>query len=70
MVELPRTLQAPGSLVIEVLCYKPEGRRFETQWGEWIFSIYLIIPAALGSGIYSASNTYEYQKQKSNVSEE
>jgi hypothetical protein len=33
------------------------------------FSIYVILPAALGSGVYSASNRNEYQEQK-NVSEE
>jgi hypothetical protein len=32
---------------IEALCYTPEGRRFDFQWGYWIFSIYLILPAAL-----------------------
>jgi hypothetical protein len=35
-----------------------------------IFAIYLILPAALGPGVYSASNRNEYQKQKSNVSGE
>jgi hypothetical protein len=34
------------------------------------FSIYRILPAALGPGVYSASNRNEYQKQKSNVSGE
>jgi hypothetical protein len=33
-------------------------------------SIYLILPAALGPGVYSASNRNEYQKQESNVSGE
>jgi hypothetical protein len=34
--------------MVEVLCYKPEGRRFISQWGHWIFFlIYLILPAAL-----------------------
>jgi hypothetical protein len=33
-------------------------------------SIYLIVPAALGPGVYSASNRNEYQKQKNNVSGE
>jgi hypothetical protein len=33
-------------------------------------SIYLILLAALGPGIYSASNRNEYQKQKYNVSGE
>jgi hypothetical protein len=56
--------EARDSLVVEALCYKPEGRGFQTQWGKWIFSIYLILPAALGSGVYSASNRNEYQKQK------
>jgi hypothetical protein len=51
---------------------KPEGRGFETQWREWIcfFPIYLILSAALGHGVYSASNKNEYQKQKNNVSRE
>jgi hypothetical protein len=34
-----------------------------------LFPIYLILPAALGPGFYSASNRNEYQKQK-NVSRE
>jgi hypothetical protein len=29
-----------------------------------MFSIYLILAPALGPGVYSASNRYEYQKQK------
>jgi hypothetical protein len=33
---------------------------------EWIFSIYLILPAELGPGVHSASNRNEYQKQKNN----
>jgi hypothetical protein len=35
-----------------------------------MFSIYLNLPAALGLGVYSASNRNEYQKQKEYVSEE
>jgi hypothetical protein len=34
------------------------------------FSIYLILPAALGLGVYSVSNINEYQKQENNVSGE
>jgi citrate lyase synthetase len=30
--------------------------------------MYLILPAALGPGIHSASNRNEYQKQKNNIS--
>jgi hypothetical protein len=34
------------------------------------FSIYLILPAVLGPGDYSAPNRNDHQKQKSNVSGE
>jgi hypothetical protein len=34
------------------------------------FSIYLILPAALGPGVYLASNRNEYQKNTNNVSGE
>jgi hypothetical protein len=34
------------------------------------FSIYLILPAALGLGVYSGANRNEYQKQENNVSVE
>jgi hypothetical protein len=51
-----------GSEVVKALCCKPEGCGFETQLGEWIFLIYLTLPAALGYGVYSASNMNEYQK--------
>jgi hypothetical protein len=57
-------------IVAKVLCCKPEGRGFELLWGEWIFSIYLILSATLGPGIYAASNKNEYQKQKNNISGE
>jgi hypothetical protein len=42
--------------------------RFSTKY--IFFSIYPIVPAALGPGDYSASNRNEYQKQKNNVSGE
>jgi hypothetical protein len=32
---------------VEALCYKPEGREFDSRIGRWIFSIHLIFPAAL-----------------------
>jgi hypothetical protein len=47
---------AHSSVMVNALCYKPEGRGFETQWGKWILSIYLILPAALCPGVQSASN--------------
>jgi hypothetical protein len=56
------------SVVVEALCYKPEGQRFETRRCKlFFFSIYLILPAALGPGDYEASHTNECQKQR-NVS--
>jgi hypothetical protein len=54
-------------VVVKALCYNPEGHGFETPRDELIFSIYLILLAALGPGVYSASNRNEYQKQKNNV---
>jgi hypothetical protein len=59
---------ARGGVVVEALRYKPVGHGFENRWGEWFFSIYLILPAALSPLVYSASNGNEYQKQKNNVS--
>jgi hypothetical protein len=34
------------------------------------FSIYVILSAALGPGVHSATSTNEYQEQKNNVSGE
>jgi hypothetical protein len=56
-----------GSVVIEALCYKPEGRVFDSRWGNWIFSVYLILPATLGPGAHSAFIRNEYQKQKNDA---
>jgi hypothetical protein len=60
---------ARSSIVVKAICYKPEGRGFNTQWGE-----FLNLPnplAALGPGVYSASNRNEYQNHKnSNTSVE
>jgi hypothetical protein len=61
---------ARGSVVGKALCCKTEGLGFEAQRGELIFAIYLIMPAALGPEVHSASNRNEYQKQNNNVSEE
>jgi hypothetical protein len=52
----------------EALCYKPEGPGFETQQGERFVLIYLILPAALGLGVHSASNRNEPEQK--NVSGE
>jgi hypothetical protein len=61
------TRNSRGSEVVKALSYKPKGRGFETRWDELFFSIYLILPTALGPGVHSASNRNEYQKQENNV---
>jgi hypothetical protein len=59
-----KILQGPyGSVVVEALYYKPEGRRFDSRGHSFFFSIYLILKAALGPEVYSASNKNKYQKQ-------
>jgi hypothetical protein len=50
--------------VVEALGHKPKDRGFETRLGELIFQIYLISPAALGPGDYSASNRNVFQQQE------
>jgi hypothetical protein len=55
---------ARGSVVVKALRYKPEGRGFDPD--EVIFFLNLILPAALGPGVYSASNRNEYRKHKNN----
>jgi hypothetical protein len=63
-------IQNSGSTVVEALFYNPEGRGFENRWGECILTIYLILLAAPGPGVYSASSINKYQKQKNHVSGE
>jgi hypothetical protein len=52
-------------VVVKALCYKPEGPGSRPYaLNDFFFSIYLILPTALGPGVYSAYNRNEYQKQK------
>jgi hypothetical protein len=46
--------RACSCILVNALCYKLKGHGFETQWGD-IFSIYLILLAALGPGAHSVS---------------
>jgi hypothetical protein len=62
--DLARWQETCCSVVVEALCCKPEGNGFETRWGNLFFSIDLIIPAAVGPGVHSASNKNEYQKRR------
>jgi hypothetical protein len=54
--------------VVEALFYKPKVEGSRLDEANEFFSIYLILPAALGPGVHSASNRNEYQKQNNNVS--
>jgi hypothetical protein len=57
--------------VVEALRLKPEGRGFEIRADErFVFSIYLILSAAITPGAYSASSRNEYQKQENSISGE
>jgi hypothetical protein len=67
-----RESSTPGILHVVNTFYLPkdrgtmlqaEGRGFETRRGECIFSVYLIVPAALGPGAYSAPHKNEFQRQ-------
>jgi hypothetical protein len=52
--------------MVKALYYTPEGRGFKKE--QLIFSVYLILRASLGPGVYSASSRNEYQKHNNNVS--
>jgi hypothetical protein len=52
-----------GSTVVKVLCYKPEGRSFDTQLVSLEFFIDIkSFRSHYGSGVDSASNRNEYQE--------
>jgi hypothetical protein len=55
---------AATALCCKVACSRPD----EVNYYLFIFSIYVILPPALGPRIYSASNRNEYRKQKNNDS--
>jgi hypothetical protein len=47
--------------LVEALLYNPEGRGFDSRWGQNFLSD-LIIPVALWSWVDSVSNRNEYQE--------
>jgi hypothetical protein len=49
--------------MVKALCYKLEGRGFETYEVNGFFLIYIILLAALGPRAHSASSRNEYQNQ-------
>jgi hypothetical protein len=53
---------ARGSVVIQALRYKPEGRGFDSRWCHWIFSLTHSFRLHYGPGVDSASNRNEHQE--------
>jgi hypothetical protein len=58
---------ARGSLVVKAQARGVAGSKPDEVTD---FFMYLILPATLGPGVYSASDRNEYQKQKNNISGE
>jgi hypothetical protein len=48
--------------LVEALCYKPEGRGFDSRWYHWNFSLTYSFRPHYGPGVDSASNRNEYQE--------
>jgi hypothetical protein len=67
-ITFSRLFAISGSVMAKPLSYKSGGRGSDPI--RRTFSVYLILPAAAGPGVYSASNKNEYQKQENNVSGE
>jgi hypothetical protein len=53
---------ADGGTVVKVLCYKSEGRWFDSRWCHWNFSLTESFRLHYGPGVDSASNRNEYQE--------
>jgi hypothetical protein len=48
--------------LVEALCYKSEGRGFNSRWCHWNFSLTQFFRPYFGPGVDSASNRNEYQE--------
>jgi hypothetical protein len=58
-------VEASGNLLVKALRHKSEGHGFDTRLGDFFLSsIYIILPTALGPGVYSASKRNQNQKHK------
>ena len=51
-----------GSTMVKVLCYKSEGRWFDSRWFHWNFSLTQSFLSHYGPGVDSASNRNEYKE--------
>ena len=57
-----RFLGDRGSTVVKVLCYKSEGRWFDSGWFHWNFLLTYSFRLHYGPGVHLASNRNEYQE--------
>jgi hypothetical protein len=48
--------------LVDALCYKPEGRGFDSRWSHWNFSLTYSFLPHYGPGVDSSSNRNEYQE--------
>jgi hypothetical protein len=55
------------ALLVEALCYKKEGRGFDSWLGHWIFQLTQSFQPHYGPGVDSASNRNEYQESSCGV---
>jgi hypothetical protein len=53
---------ADGGTVVKVLCYKSEGRWFDSRWCHWNFSLTYSFRPHYAPGVDSAYNRNEYQE--------
>ena len=51
-----------GSTVVKALCYKSEGRLFDSRWCHWNFSLTQSFRSHCDPGVDSVSNRNEYQE--------
>ena len=47
--------------LVEALCYNPEGRRFDSRWSHWDFSLTSSFQLPYDPGVDSVSNRNQYQ---------
>jgi hypothetical protein len=59
---IPFSMGVRGSVVVEALWYKPEGREFDFRWGNWIFQLTSSFQPHYDPGVDAASNRNEYQE--------
>ena len=48
--------------LVEALCYKSEGRGFDSRWCHWNFSLTYSFRPHYGPGVDSGSNRNDYQE--------